>query len=75
MTVDKGEDGIQALMPEELKLKSARVKQMEHIRMKIKTLKSMMTKNMNKLETAITAFEKAETQGDQQQRSKGKLRI
>ena len=31
--------------------------------MKIRTLKTMMTKNMNKLETAITTFEKVETEG------------
>ena len=31
--------------------------------MKIKTLKTIMTKNMNKLETAITTFEKVETEG------------
>ena len=43
MTVEKGEGEIQALTPDELRLKSARVKQMEQLRMKIRTLKTMMT--------------------------------
>ena len=36
---------------------------MEQLRMKLRTVKGQMTKNMNKLESAITAFEKAETGG------------
>ena len=58
--VDKGAGGVQTLTPEELKQKAARVKQMEQLNIKIKTLKGMMTKNMNKLEKEISAFEKLE---------------
>ena len=50
---------IQILAPEEAKLKAARVKKMEQLRMKPRTTKGQMTKNMNKLETAITTFEKS----------------
>ena len=59
---DKGAEGVQTLSQEELKQKAARVKQMEHLRMKIKTLKGKITKIMNKLETVISAFEKVETE-------------
>ena len=46
---DKGAEGVHTLTQEELKQKAARVKQMEQLRMKIKTLKTTMTKNMNKV--------------------------
>ena len=36
---------------------------MEQLRMKLRTTKGQMTKNMNKLEQVITAYEKAETEG------------
>ena len=36
---------------------------MEQLRMKLKTVKGMMTKSMNKLESAIATFEKVETEG------------
>ena len=60
--VGKGAGGDQTLSPGELKRKTARVKQMEQLNMKIKTLKTMMTKNMNKLEKEISAFEKLESE-------------
>ena len=52
---DKGER-IQVLTPEEAKMKTARVKKMEHLQIKLRTTKGHMTKNMNKLEQAITAY-------------------
>ena len=52
---DDGEQ-IQVLIPEEAKMKAARVKKMEYLRMKLRTTKGQMTKNMNKLEQAITAY-------------------
>ena len=63
VSVAKDEDGqIQVLTPEKAKMKAARVKKMEYLRMKLRTTKGQMTKNMNKLEQAITAYEKAETE-------------
>ena len=59
---DQGEQ-IQVLTPEEENIKAVRVKKMEQLRMKLWTVKRQMTKNMNKLESAITAFKKAETEG------------
>ena len=56
--IDKGAGGDQILSPKEQKRKTARVTQMEQLNMKIKTLKTMMTKVMNKLEKEISAFEK-----------------
>ena len=47
---------------------------MEQLRMKIKTLKGIMTKNMSKLETMITAFEKKKQNKDLQPKSEGKLK-
>ena len=46
---DDGEQ-IQVLIPEEAKMKAARVKKMEHLQIKLRTTKAQMTKNMNKLE-------------------------
>ena len=40
------------------KIKNERIKQMSQLQRRLKTLKTMMTKNMNKLETAITALKK-----------------
>ena len=59
---DDGEQ-IQVLIPEEAKMKAARVKKMEQLWMNMRTTNGQMTKNMNKLEQAITAYEKAETEG------------
>ena len=59
---DEGEQ-IQVLTPEEAKMKAARVKKMEQLWMNMRTTNGQMTKNMNKLEQAITAYEKAETEG------------
>ena len=59
---DKGTGVVQTLTPEELKRKAARVKQMEQLNMKIKTLKTMMTKNMNGLEKEFSAFKKLESE-------------
>ena len=68
---DEGEQ-IQVLTPEEAKMKAARVKKMEQLRMKLRTTKGQMTKNMNKLEQAITAYEKAETEGGSATKIKSK---
>ena len=68
---DEGEQ-IQVLTPEEAKMKAARVKKMEYLRMKLRTTKGQMTKNMNKLEQAITAYEKAETEGGSATKIKSK---
>ena len=57
VSVEKDEGGqIQVLTPEKAKMKAARVKKMEYLRMKLRTTKGQMTKNMNKLEQAITAY-------------------
>ena len=58
--VDKGARG--DLIPGEFKRKTARVKQMEQLNMKIKTMNTMLTKNMNGLEKQISAFEKLESE-------------
>ena len=63
---------IRILTPEEARIKEAIVKKMEQLRMKLRTTKGQMTKNMNKLELAITAFEKAETEGGSATRIKSK---
>ena len=52
---DDGEQ-IQVLIPEEAKMKAARVKKMEQLWMNMRTTNGQMTKNMNKLEQAITAY-------------------
>ena len=52
---DEGEQ-IQVLTPEEAKMKAARVKKMEQLWMNMRTTNRQMTKNMNKLEQAITAY-------------------
>ena len=52
---DEGEQ-IQVLTPEEAKMKAARVKKMEQVWMNMRTTNGQMTKNMNKLEQAITAY-------------------
>ena len=57
---DKGAAGIQTLSPGEQKKHNARLEQMEQLNTNIKSLKSVMTKAMNKLEKDITAFEKLE---------------
>ena len=59
---DKSEQ-IQILTLEEANIKADRVKKMEQLRMKLRTTKGQMTKNMNKFEQAITAYVKAETEG------------
>ena len=56
------EKGNSNLTPEEAKIKAARVKKMEQLLMKLKTTKTMMTKNINKKEPVIALFEKYETQ-------------
>ena len=48
---DKGADEVQTLTEEEIKQKATRIRHMEPLKMKIKTLQTMMTKNMYKLET------------------------
>ena len=45
---------------------------MEWLRMKLKTTKGKMTKNMNKIDPAITAFEKYEAEGASATRIKSK---
>ena len=52
---DDGEQ-IQVLILEEAKMKAARVKKMEQLWMNMRTTNGQMTKNMNKLEQAITAY-------------------
>ena len=59
---DKSEQ-IQILTSEEANIKVDRVKKMEQLRKKLRSIKGQMTKNMKKLEPAIAAFEKAETEG------------
>ena len=60
--VDKVAGGDQTLSQEEQKSKTARVSQMEQLNMKIKMLKTIMTKAMDKLEKEISAFEKLESE-------------
>ena len=60
--VDKGAGGDQTLSPGEKKRQTARIVQMEQLNMKVKTLKTMMTKAMKKLEKEISAFEKLESE-------------
>ena len=48
------------LTPEEAKIKADRVKEMDQLRMKLKTAKTKMTKNLNKIEPVIVLFEKYE---------------
>ena len=50
----------ETLSQEEIKIKNERIKQMGQLN----TQKMIMTKNMNKLEAAITAFKKVGSEGD-----------
>ena len=73
VSVEKDEDEqIQVLTPEKAKMKAARVKKMEQLWMNMRTTNGQMTKNMNKLEQAITAYEKAETEGGSATKIKSK---
>ena len=57
VSVEKHEgEQIQVLTQEEAKMKAARVKKMEQLWMNMRTTNGQMTKNMNKLEQAITAY-------------------
>ena len=57
VNVEKDE-GNPNLTMEEAKIKAARVKKMEQLRIKLKTTKTKMIKNINKIEPVIVLFEK-----------------
>ena len=48
---------------EEAKKKAERSKEMDWLRMKLKTAKTKVTKNLNKIEPVIILFEKYENEG------------
>ena len=64
VNVEKNKEEVNpGISHEEAKKKAERVKEMERLRMKLKTAKTKMTKNINKIKPVITLFEKNEKEG------------